>query len=493
MFVLPVTINCTLRSRVVEAKQDPPRLANRTINTTPIKHFEVAIIGGGFSGVAVAVHLLRESHKISRAIKVCLFEPRDTVGAGLAYGTRSLVHILNVPAAKMGIDEKIPDAFHSWLVKHSYKYSREDFVPRHLYHQYLLSELGSAMGSTDKNTVLEIFRDSVSEIRIRSGEGYILRTKEGGEYGAKNVVIAMGNSLNSDGARSSAQALFRRPWDPEAIGIASSAHHVAIVGSGLTAVDTILELEEAGFGGSYTVISRKGRLPEPYPDENAEKVIAQNVIALLKSANSLRELLRIFRSSLKSGISSYGLVDALRPFSQDIWQRLTAHERKRFMRHLRPYWTPLRHRIPLSSWRVIEKLKIRERLRVIERKVLSCENADGKKWLNTSPHFTNTSDKCSVGPFDLCFDCMGLWPSLRNSGSSVIESLLTGGLASLDELSLGLRATSSGELLDADGKIVSGLFTLGSLRRGELWETTAVRELRQQASEITRVIIGIEK
>jgi len=46
----------------------------------------------------------------------------------------------------------------------------------------------------------------------------------------------------------------------------------------------------------------------------------------------------------------------------------------------------------------------------------------------------------------------------------------------------GLRTAPDGALLDRRGRADDRLWTLGALRRGELWETTAVRELRDQAA-----------
>jgi uncharacterized NAD(P)/FAD-binding protein YdhS len=49
---------------------------------------------------------------------------------------------------------------------------------------------------------------------------------------------------------------------------------------------------------------------------------------------------------------------------------------------------------------------------------------------------------------------------------------------------LGLRTTDNGAVLHADGSHSTHLFTLGPLRRGDLWETTAVPELRVQAARL---------
>ena len=73
---------------------------------------QIALIGGGFSGVSTALHWLR-FHGANQ--QVTLFEIRDQMGEGVAYQTQSLQHLLNVPAEKMGLFYDDPQGFLFWL------------------------------------------------------------------------------------------------------------------------------------------------------------------------------------------------------------------------------------------------------------------------------------------------------------------------------------------------------------------------------------------
>jgi uncharacterized NAD(P)/FAD-binding protein YdhS len=77
---------------------------------------------------------------------------------------------------------------------------------------------------------------------------------------------------------------------------------------------------------------------------------------------------------------------------------------------------------------------------------------------------------------------------VRSASSRLLHTLLCKGLVSSDPLGLGLRANSSGAVLDAGGRVDPRLFVLGPLRRGELWETTAVGEIRAQARDVAAQI-----
>src|SRR5205085_11653179 len=65
----------------------------------------VAIIGGGFSGTALAAELTR------RGVPVVLIEGGGRAGLGTAYATREPVHVLNVRAAVMSARADDPDPF----------------------------------------------------------------------------------------------------------------------------------------------------------------------------------------------------------------------------------------------------------------------------------------------------------------------------------------------------------------------------------------------
>ena len=92
------------------------------------------------------------------------------------------------------------------------------------------------------------------------------------------------------------------------------------------------------------------------------------------------------------------------------------------------------------------------------------------------------------------YNCIGPAMRLRETVDPLLGSLLRSGMASTDALGLGLRTDDEGRLLAADGTADARVFLVGALRRGDLWESTAVPELRVQsaraaaaAAEVLRV------
>ncbi|MFM8644727.1 MAG: FAD-dependent oxidoreductase, partial [Actinomycetota bacterium] len=47
----------------------------------------------------------------------------------------------------------------------------------------------------------------------------------------------------------------------------------------------------------------------------------------------------------------------------------------------------------------------------------------------------------------------------------------------------------TGQLLTADGRLVNGVFAIGTLRRGTLRESTAVPEIRTEARRLAALVV----
>jgi uncharacterized NAD(P)/FAD-binding protein YdhS len=69
-----------------------------------------------------------------------------------------------------------------------------------------------------------------------------------------------------------------------------------------------------------------------------------------------------------------------------------------------------------------------------------------------------------------------------------VASLLREGLVRPDPLGLGLDSDEHGRLLDAGGRPSARLLLVGPLRKGRLWENTAVPELRREAERTAALV-----
>jgi uncharacterized NAD(P)/FAD-binding protein YdhS len=102
-----------------------------TVRRTP--PLRVVVIGGGFSGTLVAIHLLRQSS----FVELDIVDER-LPGRGLAYSTNCAEHLLNVPAIRMSAFGSEPLHFLNWLRDHGIPSANPDlFAPRRVYGTYL--------------------------------------------------------------------------------------------------------------------------------------------------------------------------------------------------------------------------------------------------------------------------------------------------------------------------------------------------------------------
>src|ERR1700712_2544610 len=72
----------------------------------------IAIVGAGFSGTLLALHLLQ---RVPPHTRVVLIERNAQFGRGPAYSTGNSSHLLNVPAGKMSAFHSRPGDFLQWL------------------------------------------------------------------------------------------------------------------------------------------------------------------------------------------------------------------------------------------------------------------------------------------------------------------------------------------------------------------------------------------
>ncbi|MDO9712613.1 FAD/NAD(P)-binding protein, partial [Paracraurococcus lichenis] len=95
----------------------------------------IAIVGAGFSGTLLALHLLR---CCPEAIRVTLIERNSAFGRGQAYATGNPSHLLNVPAARMIAFHDQPNHFVDWLRRQpdAEALLAQGFVPRRLFGAY---------------------------------------------------------------------------------------------------------------------------------------------------------------------------------------------------------------------------------------------------------------------------------------------------------------------------------------------------------------------
>lgn len=443
----------------------------------------IAIVGGGASGVLTALHLLRRR----AAVRIVLIEERPTLGRGVAYGTTSDAHILNVPAANMSAYPDEPRHFLQWARDRFPDADGGSFLPRWLYGQYLEWCLAEEVALSRRRTPFTAVQGRVVGV-VAGPDGAVLRLSSGETLWASQVVLALGNSAGPTGTATAPRpGPVRDAWQPDALADLPAGRPVVLIGTGLTAVDVVLSLEDAGFDGPIHAVSRRGLLPrvhEPMPDG------AGPIHAAGPGPGSARELVASIRDEIRLaavlGQDWRGVVDGLRPRTQALWAALPEAERARLHRHALRYWEVHRHRMAPEVAERIDRLRHSGRLRISAGRVVSVLPVSGGAAVTVRPRGGRADG--IVLEAGAVIRCTGPREDLGSLGDPLLDGLFAVGDATPGPLGLGLAVDPDGRLLDRDGHPSEGLWAIGPLRRGALLETTAIPEIRLQAEALARYL-----
>jgi uncharacterized NAD(P)/FAD-binding protein YdhS len=447
----------------------------------------IAIVGGGFSGTTVAANLLRLRNW--GPARVVLIERTRRIARGIAYADREYKYLLNVPAGRMSANPREPLEFLEFAKRRLPYATAEDFLPRALYGEYLEASLASAELSAQPDVRLEKMRAEIVEIGRDAESGSMhLHTSDGRSITADDVVLALGNPAPASppimDCLLGSPRYSEDPW--AAPSSCRPGETVLVIGTSLTMADLVSAIS-VNCNDNVTIhaISRHGLVP---PSQTAFRhaPCEGDSAALLREASfSVRRLMRAIRrlaeDTQRQGGDWREAVTFVRSVAPSIWNRLPLREKRRFLRHVRPYWDVHRHRLPQETLAQLEHMRLRGNLRIHAGRLLAFERAGDKVKVTWRERAAGKSSKLLV---DRVINCTGPEYNPHRSREPLMHSLFAQRLASADPLGLGVRTADNGALLDEDGRAASNLFYVGPQLRADHWEATAAAELRSHAEKL---------
>jgi uncharacterized NAD(P)/FAD-binding protein YdhS len=449
---------------------------------------EVIIVGGGASGTLLAVQLLRDR---SAHVRVTLVEKGQQPGLGLAYSTSNPSHLLNVRAANMSAFADDPDHFVRWLASDRdagelHCADRFCFAPRKIYGRYIGSLLEPFLARDAHSSRLRIVRRECTAI-TETATGVEAVFDDGTRLTGETAVLATGNEASGAACQAGTA---QNPWDAPAHAQIPNDGRVLILGTGLTMVDTVLSLLQAGHAGPIFALSRRGLLPHVHRDVVATPINADEVPFGTDVSRLLRWLRGRAEQTQACGGDWRSVVDGLRPFISDIWRQLPTPERRRFMRHARPWWDIHRHRMAPQVAKRIDQALAEGQLNIIAGKITSLV-ADGKE--STVHYRRRGTEQIETMQVTAILDCTGISSSPRRSPNPLVRDLLSRGMTRPDPLELGLDVTECCALIDQSGRASQRLFAVGPITRGRFWEIMAVPDIRVQCANLATAIIASDQ
>lgn len=433
----------------------------------------VLIIGGGVSGTACALHLWRE-----HGILATVIEPRADLGVGVAYSTQDPAHRINVPARLMSIFADDPTHFDRWL-RDTGELSRDPamrteddrlFPARAVFGRYM-AELS--------RDVAHIRASAASAARV--GETWRVTLDDGRVLAADTMVLATSHpasALPRALAGIDDPRVVQSPWGVD-FGQVDPAATVAIVGTGLTMADTVSSLRAGGHRGAIVAISRRGLMPR----RRTLSVITPLGMFAENPARTAGDLVSRVRQAMQ-GEPWERVIEALRQQAPAVWQALPVVERRRFLRHIRPFWDA--HRYPCAPMTddLLREGLGHHWLRVVAGSLMSVERMPAGLALTVRRHGGGI-ERIEAA---LVVNCTGPAHASVVAGTRVLAALAAAGALAEDPTNLGILTDGRGRVLNAEGSVTPGLFVAGPLARGAYGELIGLPQVSDQPRAVAAEI-----
>ena len=464
----------------------------------------VAIVGGGFTGVAFAAHLLRAA---SRPLEIDVVEPRTSLGAGLAYGSAAPEHRINVPSDRMDVYSEDPLHFTRWLKTTGAWQADPDaltewgdhYSRRHVFGQYMGALLDEALSAAPVGSAVRHLRGNAMDL---SEEGERLRlvldpgVSERHRYDAVGVFTShappafpwpvhdraqdpragSGERTPAAPARSGMPMVIPDAWDLDAIRAVPSDARVVIAGVGLTMADVVVSLRAQGHAGTVVALSRRALLPRP-------QIARFDVLPLLEDdvcPRSTRALLRLVRRRVAQaeagGLQWRAALDGLRRALPTVWRALPIGEQRRALRWLRPFWDVHRFRMAPQVAALLDAGRRDGWLEVRAGRIDALDRRRDSLAVTVSRRGESHALHC-----DVFVNCTGPDARFDRTANPLLRALLDRGRVVADAHRLGPAVDALGRAIDRAGSPDPRIRIAGPLVKGTVGEVVGVPEASANA------------
>ncbi|MEA2484844.1 MAG: hypothetical protein QOC55_2791, partial [Thermoleophilaceae bacterium] len=431
----------------------------------------VVVVGAGAGGSLTAAHLVTG---LSSKFRVELVDPAPTTGRGTAYSTADDRHLLNIPASGMSAFPRDPEHFYRWVREHHDRRTQpQDFVPRRVYGDYVESLLRTA---AEYPANARLVRRQAGVVGIdRRGDRLVVRLDEGGTIVARAVVLASGAKPGVDWAPAELRdsgRLVADPWTEEL-----PEGDLLLVGTGLTMVDVAISADRPG--RVVHTVSRHDLVPAAHVLPTTPPVPPPPGITRLHSLAALREAVHAHVARTVDETGDWrAAIDGLRPVTAQLWRGLSEEDRAEFVAQDARLWEVRRHRMPPIT---------AQRLAGID------ESGRWVRHQGTVAGARLTDDGVRVSLSDgaeltvaAVVNCTG--PVSTPARDPLLAALSRTGLVRPGPSGIGIDTADDGRVLGVLPPSVP-LYAIGVLRRGNLWESTAMPEIREQCYDVARAVV----
>ena len=224
---------------------------------------KLAIIGFGGTGVSFFVQFIERflTLKNKNYVEIFIISPEESFIGGNAFNTREQQHLLNTPAHSMGTYSQAKGHFNDWLKTNNIK---QAFLPRSIFHEYLKEQYYHQKQQAINNGVVinEIKVEALSVEKVTTQ--FKIQTKNGILNNIDTIVYSPGfppSPTSNLYKKTPLYSVFNYNKSINFNSTINAQGEIAILGSGLTAIDAIFSAQNYTAIKKIHVFSRQGLLP----------------------------------------------------------------------------------------------------------------------------------------------------------------------------------------------------------------------------------------
>ena len=226
---------------------------------------EISIVGGGATGAATLIALLKKirKNKFTQKTTINIFEPKSDLGLGLVYSASLTSILLNTSVGCTTIIANDNRHFANWLEKQASRwkplfpevttYNLESFLPRALCGLYIKDTLNDELSYVNKDIIqINHIRQKVTDIKLTSAltKRFTVFTTSG-SYTSDSCVLATGYGQGYSSTYpylTENKNYFSSPYlCIEQIQKIHQRARILIIGTGLSAIDAALILKNRNY------------------------------------------------------------------------------------------------------------------------------------------------------------------------------------------------------------------------------------------------------
>ena len=279
------------------------------------------------------------------------------------------------------------------------------------------------------------------------------------------------------------------PWDSLALQRAHGEGSIAILGMGLTALDTLFRLTSSSDTRKIYLISRHGLFPQPHrfnPKPPAPAGFPSFLENLSPTVQAYVHAVRLeIRKNAAQGGDWRDIINLLRPHTPLIWQRLPLEERKKFLSRAVAYWDIHRHRLAPAAHLRLRGMLDSGQVEAIGGHIQGYEMKGGNVSLTVRQPHTGRLRELDVSRV---INCTGPTCNISKVTVPLIVQLRDEGYLQQDSTRIGFEVNDDYRVINRHGQPEENLFYVGPMLKARFWEAIAVPELRLHARRLAELL-----